>query len=322
MKNQSQLTASIIIPVKNGGSLFDEVCGRVVAQKFDGEFEVLCIDSGSVDGSQEIAQKHGCRMIEIPAAEFGHGKTRNFGAAQSQSEFIIFLTHDAIPANDHWLSEIVRPLQEDPDVAGAFSRHIGHDNADPFVKWELETHFNGLAAFPVCQITDRSEYDANIGLRQVYHFFSDNASCLRRSVWEKHPLPEVQFAEDQIWAKTIIEAGYKKAFAEKSIVKHSHSFGPWETLQRSFDESRALYRLFGYKLCEDWRSVGKSSMYLFKRDIGNAIINRWVVSHPMKTLSRFVESFARPLGHLLGWKSNLPKFIETRISRDEWIRQL
>ena len=124
------------------------------------------------------------------------------------------MTHDAVPANEKWLSELVRPLEEDHKVAGAFSKHIAHDNADPFVASELEMHFNGLSAFPVCQIVDRDEYDANVELRQVYHYFSDNSSCLRRVVWGKHPLPEVQSAEDQIWAKTIIEAGYKKAFAK------------------------------------------------------------------------------------------------------------
>ena len=322
MLNNSQLSVTIVIPVKNAGAIFHDVCNGIVGQQFDGEFEVLCIDSGSTDGSQDIAERYGFRVIEIPASEFGHGKTRNFGAAQSNSKYIIFLTHDAVPANEKWLSELVRPLEEDHKVAGAFSKHIAHDNADPFVASELEMHFKGLSAFPVCQIVDRDEYDANVELRQIYHYFSDNSSCLRRVVWEKHPLPEVQFAEDQIWAKTIIEAGYKKAFAESSVVKHSHSFGPWETLQRSFDESRALYRLFGYRLCENWYTFGKSSIYLIRRDLFKAITNRWVLRYPLKTLSRIAESIARPLGHFLGWQSNLPKFIETRISREDWIRKL
>ena len=42
----------------------------------------------------------------------------------------------------------------------------------------------------------------------------------------KISFPDVSFAEDQIWAKTIIEAGFKKAFARNSLVKHSHGFGP------------------------------------------------------------------------------------------------
>ena len=322
MATDSTIVASIVIPVKNGGEKFIDVCESVAAQQLDGKFEVICVDSGSTDGSQGIARDHGFCVIEIPSAEFGHGKTRNFGASQGSGEYIVFLTHDAIPADNNWLQLLIKPLKEDPAVVGAFSRHIAHKGADPFIKWELDQHFAGLANYPICHITDREDYESNLSLQQVYHFFSDNASCLRRNVWEIYPLPEVQFAEDQIWAKTIIEVGYKKAFAVESVVKHSHSFGPWETLQRSFDESRAFHKLFGYKLCDSWKSVAKSSIYLCKRDLGNAFNNGWWRTHPLKSFSKIFEAFTRPFGHYLGWQKRLPKVIEQYLSRDEWIRNL
>ena len=228
--------ASIIIPVKNGGPLFETVCCMVANQEYSPGFSVLCIDSGSTDGSQDVVKKYGFELLEILPSEFGHGKTRNLGAAETYGEFIVFLTHDAIPATTSWLKELTEPLREDSMIAGAFSKHIAHDNADPFIAWELETHFHNLEDYPVCSKEAEAKYMTDQTIRQIYHFFSDNSSCLRRSVWEKYPFPDVSFAEDQIWAKTIIEAGFKKAFARNSLVKHSHSFGPIETLRRSFDE--------------------------------------------------------------------------------------
>jgi glycosyltransferase involved in cell wall biosynthesis len=315
-------SVSIIIPVKNGLPYFKDVCAALKAQDYDGPVEVICIDSGSQDGSIEVAESFGYRVEHIKPKDFGHGKTRNFGASLTKTEFIAFLTHDAIPADVFWLSNLLSPMREDPEIAGVFSRHEAHFSADPFVAWELKEHFRGLVDFPVVQIVDRAEYDANLGLQQVYHFYSDNSSAMRRSVWEKYPYPDVQFAEDQIWAKTVVEAGYKKAFAQDSVVRHSHAFGPWETLRRSFDESRAFRKLFGYKLGTSVGGIFKSFLYLLKRDVGNAFKFGWWRSHPIKTLSKIFESFARPFGHYLGSKENLPTVIEKRISRDDWIRSL
>lgn len=315
-------SVSIIIPVKNGLPYFRDVCAAVAAQVYDAPIEVICIDSGSKDGSDRIALDHGFRLVRIPPAEFGHGRTRNYAASLSGSEYLAFLTHDAIPDDDQWLARLLAPLRADPRVAGAFSRHIAHHGADPFITWELQEHFRGLGNFPMVEITDRAAYDADLGLRQVYHYYSDNASAMPRRIWEQHPYPDVQFAEDQIWAKTIVEAGYKKAFASDSVVRHSHAFGPWATLRRSFDESRAFHKLFGYELSTGPRQILRSAAYLAQRDIGNAVRLGWWRSHPGKTLSRIGESLTRPLGHYLGCRKSLPRWIENRISLDDWIRAL
>lgn len=315
-------SATVIVPVKNGLPYFKDVCDALKGQIYDAPVEVICIDSGSKDGSDAIAAAHGFRVVRIQPSEFGHGRTRNHAASLARSEYLAFLTHDAIPDDAHWLARLLAPLRADPDVAGAFSRHIAHHGADPFVTWELAEHFRGLGNFQTVQITDRAAYDRDIGLRQVYHFYSDNASAMPRRIWEKYPYPDVQFAEDQIWAKTVVEAGFKKVFAQDSVVRHSHSFGPWQTLCRSFDESRAFNRLFGYELCTSARSVLRSTAYLLQRDIGNALRNGWWRTHPGKTVSRAISSFTRPLGHYLGCRKSLPKWIENRISLDDWIKAL
>lgn len=315
-------SVSVIIPVKNGLPHFRDVCEALAKQDYDAPFEVICIDSGSTDGSDGVARDHGFRLERIDPKTFGHGRTRNYGASLSEAEYLAFLTHDAIPADSRWLAELLAPLRADERVAGVFSRHIAHVDADPFIAWELEAHFDGLRAFPVVEITDRAVYDADQGLRQVYHFYSDNASAMSRRVWQDHPYPDVQFAEDQIWAQTVVEAGYRKAFAPDSVVRHSHSFGPFETLQRSFDESRAFRKLFGYSLSPSLLHVLRSGKYLVSRDIGNAFAKGWWRSHPGKTISRFFESFTRPLGHYLGARESLPAWMARLLSRDDWIREL
>jgi len=299
------------------------VIEMVSLQELDASFEVIVIDSGSTDGSKEIVPPDDARfrLIEIPSSDFGHGKTRNLGASKARGEFCAFLTHDATPADTHWLAELIRPLREDPDVAGVFGRHIAYSYASPFTRWELETHFAGLRQWPKVKIDDAREYARNLGLRQIYHFYSDNSSCLRKSVWEQIPYPDVDFAEDQLWAKQIVEAGYAKAFAWNSIVAHSHDYSLWERLQRSYDESRAFRRLFGYRLCETKKLALVRATKTTMRDIRLAIQNRWIFHYPLATLKMPFDNLARQIGHYLGsTKSELaPRHVKL-LSRDKQIQ--
>ena len=73
----------------------------------------------------------------------------------------------------------------------------------------------------------------NSSLKFVY---SDNNSCLRRSVWKKFPLPDVVYGEDQLWASEILRHGYKKAYASTAIVRHSHDYSFRETVDRANTE--------------------------------------------------------------------------------------
>ena len=51
--------ASVIIPVKNGEEFLDEVLRQVMSQKTDFSYEVIVIDSGSVDTSLDIIKQIG-----------------------------------------------------------------------------------------------------------------------------------------------------------------------------------------------------------------------------------------------------------------------
>jgi rhamnosyltransferase len=211
----------------------------------------------------------------------------------------------------------VRPLLEDEQVAGVFGRHVGYENATPFVVWELETHFAGLKNWPKVWIEDENAYAANQGLRQVFHYYSDNSSCLRKSVWERYPYPEVEFAEDQLWAKQIVEAGFRKAYAWDSVVHHSHNYSPWEKLQRSFDEACAFNRLFGYTLCPSPREMVRQAYRTSRRDLKLAIANRWFLSHPGATLLRPLENCAQQIGYFLATSRSSKLRSAKALSRDK-----
>ena len=114
------MDVSIVIPTKNGGHLFEKVLDAVFKQKTEYEYEVICVDSGSKDGTLDVIRKYPCRLFQIEPSEFGHGKTRNYGASKGNGTYIIFITQDALPATDTWLQNFIDAMKMDPEIVGGF----------------------------------------------------------------------------------------------------------------------------------------------------------------------------------------------------------
>jgi rhamnosyltransferase len=310
--------ASVVIPTKNCMPGFIRVFESVARQKTPWPFEIIVIDSGSHDGTAEYARRqNNTRVLCIPPKSFGHGRTRNEAIAEAKGHFVALLTHDAQPADENWLANIVRAVEQDDRIAGAFGRHLAYPWADPYTVRDLRDHFEGFLNHPlvVNRDTNATMYEQDERWRQFLHFYSNNNSCLRRSVWERIPYPDVEFAEDQIWAKKIIELGYSKAYAPDAVVYHSHDYRLRERLQRSFDESRAFNKLFGYRLCDGVHKVILGGARLAVRDWLYATRSREV--NALTYGRRIATNFMNLLGHYLGSKhEKLPAWLANSLSWD------
>jgi rhamnosyltransferase len=311
------LKASIIIPIKNPSLLLIDIVKMVLSQNFNENYELIIINSGRINDtiSQVLKiQDNRIKIFHIDPKDFGHGKTRNYGATLSSGEYLVYLTHDALPYNEYWLSELVTIADSDNKIAGVFGRHVAYDDANIFLKEELKNHFDGFVPFPIVHMEDKKRYETDNGYRQFLHFFSDNNSLLRKSIWEKIPFPEVDFAEDQTWTKLIIESGYKKAFANKSIVYHSHNYSHWERLRRSFDESSSFKKYFNYDLNPSFINSIKSFLYLVIRDY--KIYKKHNINI-LNLINQVINNFMRVMGLFLGnHYYNIPRIITNTISLD------
>ena len=269
------MNASIVIPTKNGGSRFSDVIRAIKAQKTTYEYEVIVVDSGSTDNTVSLAKDAGFKVYEIEPKDFGHGKTRNYGASLGRGEYIIFLTQDATPADDKWLDAMLSAMYANPDAAGAFGRHLPYEDCNLPDQQMLENHFNRFLdagdkvseSVIVYYLDDRSRerFETDKDFEQLYAFFSDNNSCLKRSVWEEIPYEDVDFAEDQIWAKAILEKGLKKLYVDDARVKHSHDYPLKEYGKRYFDDFKALYSTYEASYCKGgfdyWHKVLGDTKY-------------------------------------------------------------
>ena len=244
------MDATIVIPTKNAGQQFRNVLKAVFKQKTSLSYEVICIDSGSKDETLTIiAEFPNITLHRIPPEDFGHGKTRNLGASLGTGEFIVFITQDALPASESWLENIVNVVKSNPNCAGAFGIHYPYPDCNIFDQRDLKNHFLRFGENDTYyRIEDKERYKIDQGYRLFLQFYSDNNSCMRRSIWEKYPYDDVDFAEDQIWAAKILELGYDKAYCASAPVYHSHNFPVSTFFCRFFDEFKCLYKIQGFQL--------------------------------------------------------------------------
>ncbi|MGH8331868.1 MAG: glycosyltransferase family 2 protein, partial [Pseudomonas sp.] len=268
MTDASSVKVSVVIPTKNGGSRFESVLSAVLEQQTEWPFEIIVIDSGSSDETLSIARGNPTvRIIEVEPKDFQHGRTRNVAIQSAKGDYIAMITQDAQPVAHTWLRTLVAEIEADEQIAGVFGKHVAYDDASLFTREELVQHFAGFEVQPVTQMTDPERYRRDASYQQFLYFFSDNNALIRRSVWEHYPYPEVDFSEDQAWARVVIEAGFKKAYSPDAAVYHSHNYGLWERFQRSFDESMALGDLFHYDLPKGFIVLLRSWVGLTLRDL-------------------------------------------------------
>ena len=240
---------TVAIPVRDGGALFGGVLAALSRQTVG--HELLVCDSGSTDGSRELAEAAGARVLEIPPERFGHGATRNLLMAQASGAHVAFLTHDAEPADERWLERLLAGFELASDVGLVCGPYRPRPGAAPAVRLELERWFESLAPDGAARVErldarERTELPAQalVGRRG---FFTDANGCLARTAWERAPFREVSYAEDRLLAMDMLRAGYAKAYVPDALVLHSHDYGTLQELRRCFDEWRALREVYGWR---------------------------------------------------------------------------
>jgi rhamnosyltransferase len=236
---------SIILPVKNEGKGIDKCLASIFSQRTSYSYEVIVIDSGSKDNTLDIAEKYPIKLERIKPEEFGHGKTRNFGASLARGEFLVYLTGDAIPANESWLVNLILNFNED-SVAGVYSRQIPKPDCNPLTLREIYQGFTPIKEVRSIEGLEREDYLRNL---KRLTYFSNVSSAIRKRVWDEIPLNDKTiYAEDQEWARRVLEAGYTIVYEPKSTVYHSHNDSLWKTLKKVYDGSIFWKQTIGYGL--------------------------------------------------------------------------
>jgi rhamnosyltransferase len=236
---------SILVPTFNGAATLPALLEAISRQRVERPFEVVAIDSGSTDGSVELLRASGVRLIAVPAGTFNHGLTRNLGIEASRGDLIVLTVQDAVPASDTWLAALARPFAQDSCLAGTFARQLPRPDAGALTRHYLARWF-ASSDRPRTVAATRAELDALPPLARLDRCTFDNVcSCVRRSVWQRHPFRETPIGEDVEWARDVLRSGHRIAYVPEAAVVHSHERSASYEFQRTRMLHQRLYELFG-----------------------------------------------------------------------------
>lgn len=237
------MDASIIVLTKNAGRNFVTLLERIFSQEFDGSYEVLAIDSGSIDNTLAVAHGFPVKITRIKPEEFHHGRTRNLGAELSNGEILVYITQDALPLNNDWLQRLADNFDE-PSAAMVIGRQIPWPNTKPPEKFFYAYYFPEHKIEVVYGASDY--YRDNM-------FISNVNSAIRREVWQQFKFSEnVVMAEDKEFARRVLLAGWKIVYQPEAVVYHAHDFSLRAIFRRSLDSGIALTQEVNVPRSKNW----------------------------------------------------------------------
>jgi glycosyltransferase involved in cell wall biosynthesis len=224
---------SVVIPVKDGERHLGALLAAVRREAPGAE--VLVLDSGSTDGSVEIARAAGARVVDVDPGSFRHGPTRNLGAELTSGRWICFLTQDAEPLPG-WLAAYREAFELADHVGAAFGPHRPRASTSPMIARELDEFFASFSSNGTPVVMGPGDP----------HFLSNVNACYARECWAEIRFADVAYAEDQAFGRALQSSRWRKVYHPGAAVLHAHDYGPVEFMRRYFDEYRGLRETTGH----------------------------------------------------------------------------
>lgn len=312
-KGTAEPYATVFVPTWNGGPLFETVLDKILSQETDFEYEVLCIDSGSTDGTVDVIKaRPRVRLVEIPNSEFNHGLTRNRAVREARGKIVALLTQDAEPYDSGWLQRLVDNF-DDPDVAGAYCHQLPREDCNPFQMDRLKGWTQGEGDPERKRLHNPELWD---GLHPFDRYrliaFDDVASCVRKTVMEDVPFEKRQFGEDVAWGRQAILAGHTIVMDPRAVVIHSHNNPIFYEFKRVYLDHQNLNDLVGLRTIPSLWLVAKFSVKAWVhlsavvlRDPRGPLYKLWWL------LKTPLYGFTQNLAQYLGAKSSM-------VGREGW----
>jgi len=239
---------SIVIPTKDAGTDFMFILERIRNQYSVGEKEIIVADSGSTDATVDVAEKQGAKVYAIKPHEFNHGLTRNYGAAQADGEYILFMVQDAIPIGNYWLYDMLNVLEGDGKIVAVTCRQVPRSDADLFASSLLWLHYWALDLSGDQVALNVANFGKLPPLEKRKLAGLEDVCCLiRKDIFDKFKFKDIRYAEDLDLGVRLRESGYETAFLQRVGVIHSHNRSASYLLRRGYADGKFLPKILSYE---------------------------------------------------------------------------
>jgi 2-desacetyl-2-hydroxyethyl bacteriochlorophyllide A dehydrogenase len=221
-----QPDTSIVIRTYNEARFLPGLLSAIGRQEYQAA-ETIVVDSGSVDGTLDIAREHADRVIPIESGDFTFGYSLNVGIRAARGRFIVIVSAHTLPVDDRWLAELVSPLA-DAQIAMVYGRQLGGRSSNLSETRDMQRVFG----------TRRR-------VLKPPRFFANNAnSAISKALWDQHPFDETLLGlEDIEWAKYWMERHYQVVYEPRAALYHIHEENAWQVRRRYFREAVAARRI-------------------------------------------------------------------------------
>ncbi|HLW20541.1 MAG TPA: glycosyltransferase [Cyclobacteriaceae bacterium] len=276
------MKVNIYIPTLNAGQKWQETITMLRRQTFPVSRTII-IDSGSTDGTLSQNFIQGFDVLHLDKRDFDHGGTRHMAVEKfPDADIYLFLTQDAIPADEQVIENMVRAFELNPKLGMVYGRQLPHRGAKP-----LEAHarlFNYPAESQVKSLEDAGTY----GIKTIS--CSNSFAAYRRTAyWEAGGFPSgTILGEDVIIAGRMLLKGWQKAYLAEASVYHSHDYSLKEEFRRYFDigvfhsSNSWIFDHFGRAESEGLKYLKSEMNYIFKNNVAvlpksaTSILCKWL----------------------------------------------
>lgn len=256
--------ASIIVRCYNEAEHIGKLLYGISEQTIQ-NYEIILVDSGSTDGTLEIAREFRVDEIkQIVPENFSFGRALNYGCETASGTFCVISSAHVYPKRKDWLEQLLKRF-EDEDVALVYGNQRGND----------------VTTFSEKQIFKQWFPDHDIDYQP--HPFCNNANAaIRRELWEEFPYDEhLTGLEDVDWAIRVQNAGYEVSYTADAEIIHVHDETAAEIFNRYRREAYAhqeirpaqsfslfdFFRLSVQNIAADYRaalSQGELTSHIFE----------------------------------------------------------
>jgi GT2 family glycosyltransferase len=260
----SSPTASIIIPHLNGRHHLDTCLTSLRRQTFP-DFEILLVDNGSTDGTQEYVRQN---FPEVKLIELGQNRgftgACNAGWQAAQGQFILLLNNDT-EADPRWLECILDAFGRYPRAGVIASKMLLFDRRDHFHTAGDYYRIDGMPGNRGVWQPDQGQYQ-----REESVF----AACGGAAAYRRQLLDEIGFLDDDFffscedmdiaWRAHL--AGWDVIYVPTAVVYHKLKATGGDVTGSYYDGRNFLYLIWkNYPttlLRRHWRPILRNQLRL------------------------------------------------------------